>query len=188
MDDAVCDLLLIRHAPAMTGGRLCGRTDVPADVTDRAAILRLAEALRGCARVVTSPALRCRQTAEALWPGRPFRVDDALWEQDFGAEDGLPLAALPDLGVLDRSALARRRPPGGESYLQMTDRVGPALDRLSRDGPVVVIAHAGTARAGLGLALGNAVPALAFEIAPLSVTHLRRFGADWSIASVNSRP
>ncbi|MDM7458641.1 MAG: histidine phosphatase family protein [Paracoccus sp. (in: a-proteobacteria)] len=185
---ADCDLLLLRHAPAITGGRLCGRTDVPADLSDRAAVLRLADALNNCARVVTSPALRCRQTAESLWPGRPFLVDEALWEQDFGVEDGAPLASLPDLGVLDRGSLARRQPQGGESFLQMSARAGSALRRLAHAGPVAVIAHAGTVRAGLALALGDAAAALAFEIAPLSVTHLRRFGQDWSIASVNSRP
>lgn len=183
---ASSELLLIRHAPAETGGRLCGRRDVPARLDDRAALSRLASALTGVRQVVTSPAIRCRQTAEALFPGINPDEDARLWEQDFGAEDGMDYADLPDLGPLSREALAERRPPGGESFAEMAVRAIPALEELAAaDGPVAVVAHAGTVRAGLALALGSVPAALAFEVAPLSLTRIRCLGGAFSVVSVN---
>jgi alpha-ribazole phosphatase len=180
------ELLLIRHAPAQTDGRLCGRLDVPARLDDRAAFARLATVLGGVRQVVTSPALRCRQTAEVLFPGIALAEDSRLWEQDFGIEDGMAYADLPDLGPLRREALADRRAAGGESFADMTARVIPALEEFSaREGSVVVVAHAGTVRAGLALALGSVPAALAFEVAPLSLTRLRRHDGVFSVACVN---
>jgi alpha-ribazole phosphatase len=186
---ATSELVLIRHAPAETGGRLCGRRDVPARLDDAAALGRLAAALAGVRQIVTSPALRCRQTAGALFPGAETAEDPRLWEQDFGAEDGMAYADLPDLGPLTREALAERRPPGGESFAEMAARTTPALAALAAQaahgGPVAVVAHAGTVRAGLALALGAMPAALAFEIAPLSVTRLRCLDGAFSVVCVN---
>ncbi|CAM5323824.1 hypothetical protein FALB51S_01013 [Frigidibacter albus] len=187
---STAELVLIRHAPAESGGRLCGRRDVPARMDDGAALARLAVALRGMAAVVTSPALRCRQTAATLFPGRMLAQDPRLWEQDFGAHEGLAAADLPDLGPLDRGVLAAYAPPQGESFAAMAARVAPALEDLARkaiaEGPVAVVAHAGTVRAGLALALGSAPAALAFEVAPLSVTRLRCLGGGFSVLCVNA--
>jgi alpha-ribazole phosphatase len=183
---ASSELLLIRHAPAETGGRLCGRRDVPARLEDAAALARLAAVIAGVRQVVTSPAIRCRQTAEALFPGIAPAEDARLWEQDFGSEDGMAYTDLPDLGPLPCEALAERRPPGGESFADMAARVIPALEELAEaDGPVVVVAHAGTVRAALALALGSIPAALAFEVAPLSLTRVRCLGGAYSVACVN---
>lgn len=108
-----------------------------------------------------------------LWPGAELTLDPRLWEQDFGAWEGLPSADLPDLGPLSRRELARHRPPGGESFADVCARVEPAMRALAgQGGRVGILAHAGTVRAALALALGDIGAALAFEIAPLSVTHL----------------
>ncbi|MBM3611355.1 MAG: histidine phosphatase family protein [Alphaproteobacteria bacterium] len=182
------ELILIRHAPADTGGRLCGRRDVPLLDPDAPALLRLAERLSAVRRIVASPALRCRQTVAGLFPGRGAPpLDPRLWEQDFGAEDGRPHADVPDLGPLTTAELATRRPPGGESFANMVARVVPALEEVAAqgDGPVAIVAHAGTVRAGLARAMGAVPQALAFEIAPLSVTRLRCHPAGWSVVSVN---
>jgi alpha-ribazole phosphatase len=184
------ELVLIRHAPSGADGRLAGRRDVPASLKDSAALARLAAALRAVRSVVTSPALRCRQTAEALFPARALPEDARLWEQDFGAHEGLLPAELPDLGPLDRAALAKVAPPDGESFAAMVARVTPALaERAARardQGPVAVVAHAGTVRAGLALALESIPAALAFEIAPLSVTRLRCLPGAFSVVCVNA--
>lgn len=187
---AAAELVLIRHALAETGGRLCGRRDVPARMDGEAALVRLALALRGVAEVVTSPALRCRQTAAALFPDRVPAEEARLWEQDFGAHDGLAPADLPDLGPLGREDLAAHAAPDGESFAAMAARAAPALESLARKamagGPVAVVAHAGTVRAALALALGSVPAALAFEIAPLSVTRLRCLDGAFSIICVNA--
>jgi alpha-ribazole phosphatase len=181
------ELTLIRHAPALTGGRLCGRTDVEADVTD-AESLSMARSLAGTPnRLITSPARRCRQTALALWPDRQGLTDAALWEQDFGAWEGRFYTDLPDLGVLPPDQLADHRPPDGESFADMATRVGIALRAALADGDATIVAHAGTVRAALSMALGHRVAGLAFEVAPLSVTKIALLsgGGGWIIRSVN---
>ncbi len=186
---AATELILIRHAPALAGGRLCGRTDVPADCTDAARIAALRAAIGEPGRIVTSPALRCRQTAAALWPVTIPDADPALREQDFGLWDGKKVSDIPDLGPLSPDDLARHRPPEGESFADLCVRIAPALTRLAAGGRVTVVAHAGTVRAALALALGAVPPALAFEVAPLSLTRLRASpGAGWSIGAVNWGP
>ena len=176
-------LILLRHAPSLTGGLLAGRRDVAADCGDRAALSRLAARIAADAAdadILVSPALRCRQTAEAIGL-TPDRLDPALWEQDLGAWEGTDPARLPDLGPLSPDALAGHRPPGGESFTDMAARVIPVLTALDRD--TVVIAHAGTVRAALSMVVGPA--ALSFSVAPLSMTVLRRAGADWAVDGVN---
>lgn len=200
------ELLLIRHAPARHGGRLCGRTDVPAQLPAVAGLAQARALLAGCA-VVTSPARRCRETAAALFPGAPLPEDARLWEQDFGVEDGLPFADLPDLGALRLSALAGRAAPGGESFAAMAARVIPALEELqarvrAEARPIAAVVHAGTIRAALGQVLGqesgqepgkepghvvgDVWRGLAFEVAPLSVTRLRCHPQGVSIIATNA--
>lgn len=187
---AATELILIRHAPALTGGRLCGRTDVAADCGDVRRIAALRAAVGTPDRIVTSPALRCRQTAAALWPACTGASSDAaLWEQDFGAWEGVSHDALPDLGPLGPVDLADHRPPDGESFADLCARVAPALIRAATGGRVAIVAHAGTVRAGLALALGSVPQALAFEVAPLSLTRIRALpDGGWSIGTVNWMP
>jgi len=185
-------LLLIRHAPSEPQGRLYGRVDVPARIEGEPGIAALRELLGGVERRVSSPARRCRETATAIWPDGPAEVDARLWEQDFGAWDGKPFSEIPDVGPLPTEQLAAHRPPGGESFNDVVRRATPALREIAeanREAPVAVIAHAGTIRAALALALGANGPALAFEIAPLSVTRLRLLpSGDFSITCTNWRP
>lgn len=186
------ELMLIRHAPARHGGRLCGRTDVASDLGDPAVWRPLQALVAGVPVRVASPALRCRQTAAALWPGHDVGSDARLWEQDFGTQEGMAFADIPDLGPLSAQDLAEHRPPGGESFADMVARITPALTELAaqaRDaGPVAVVAHAGTVRTGLAMALGSVPAALAFEVAPWSVTRLRVFDGGLSVIAVNWRP
>ncbi|MDO5705440.1 MAG: histidine phosphatase family protein [Paracoccus sp. (in: a-proteobacteria)] len=175
-------LWLIRHAPALTEGRLAGRRDVPADCTDTAALARLAAVLPDPAAVWVSPALRCRQTAAAM--NLTGHVRPELWEQDFGTWEGTAYADLPDPGDLDATALAALRPPGGESFHDMTARVCPALSRT--EGDTVIVAHAGTVRAALFMVTGDA--ALSFAVAPMSLTVMVRAGRHWAVEYVNRQP
>lgn len=182
------ELILIRHAPALAEGRLCGRTDVPADCSDRSLLAAVARSVGTWDRLITSPALRCRQTAEALWNG-PVEVVQDLREQDFGRWDGMPYAEVPDLGPLSTAALARSRPPDGESFAELCARVTPALGALSGGGRIAVVAHAGTIRAALAMALGAPEAGLCFVVDPLSVTRIRSsVDGHWSILAVNWKP
>lgn len=185
---ATTELLLIRHAPALTEGRIAGRRDVAADCSDGVAIAALRAAVGGFDHLVISPALRCRQTASALWPDLGPLADARLWEQDFGAWEGVAFADLPDLGPLPLNDLAAHCPPQGESFAMLCNRVRPGLsDAAALGGRVVVVAHAGTVRAAVAQACGSTPAGLAFQIAPLSLTRI--IGAPegpWSVAQVNA--
>ncbi|WP_146617969.1 histidine phosphatase family protein, partial [Rhodoplanes serenus] len=64
---------------------------------------------------------------------------------------------------------ARRRPPGGESFVDQIERVRRGLATLP-PGDTVLVVHSGTIRAVLAIALDLAPEgALRFVIAPLSL-------------------
>lgn len=181
------EFVLIRHAPVAGGTGLAGRRDVAAVLPDAAVLAMVRAAAGPVGRVLASPARRCRDTAAALFPGMAAEEDPRLWEQDFGAWEG---TVPPDLGPMPRDALAAHTPPGGESFADLCARLAPALTGAARGGRVAVVAHAGTVRGALALALGAPGAALAFEVAPLSLTLVRVFpgpdeGPVWSIGHVN---
>ncbi len=182
----VTELILIRHAPTDHAGRLAGRHDVPARLPDAETLASLRAGIGDIDRLAISPARRCRQTAKALFPDFVAEEDPRLWEQDFGRWEGRAMATLPDHGALSRPALAMLRPPGGESFADLHARCAPALEALCRGGRVAVVAHAGTIRVALSLALGARDAGLAFVIAPLSRTGIQAFGdGQWAISGVN---
>ncbi len=89
---------------------------------------------------------------------------------------------------------ADHAPPGGESFAAVIERVRPVVERLTaahagRD--IVAVAHGGSIRAALALALGlGAEGALAFRIEHLSLTRIDHAagpgpGGDWRVGSVN---
>lgn len=181
------ELILIRHAPAQSEGRVAGRRDVAADCSDAPAFAALRAAIGAPDHIYVSPALRCQQTLKQLWPDRRAISDRRLWEQDFGDWEDRAYRDLPDLGALGTADLAAHKPPNGECFLDVAARCSPVLlQAAGQGGKVVIVAHAGVIRAGLGLALGEVHSGLAFQIAPLSMTTLIALPAGaWSVAGVN---
>lgn len=181
------DILLIRHAPSVDGGAMAGRRDVAADCSNAAAIdaLRAKVNIGADDTLHASPALRCMQTASALWSTSPRR-DPRLREQDFGDWEGVSYANLPDIGPLPQAALAAFTPPNGESFDALVARAAPALLALPA-GRHIIVAHAGIVRAALGLALGTAHLGLGFSVSHLSLTRLSRDlpTGTWAIHAVN---
>lgn len=192
------ELLLIRHAPSQPPGKLYGRLDVAADVSNSAELALVRQSAGHITRWMTSPAKRCRQTLSAIWGEETAAVQDArLWEQDFGEWEGRAYSEIPNIGAMKPEALARHRPPAGESFHDVCARVHPALlDAVERNGAgrVAIVAHAGVVRAALALALGAAsgegrAQSLSFDVQPLSITVLRAHAADsFSIVRTNWRP
>ena len=168
---------------------VAGRRDVAVAALDHARVAGARARVGDVGLVIASPALRCRETAAAIFPDDEPTTDTRLWEQNFGVWEGVAYSELPDLGPLSRRELAEHRPPGGESFLDVCQRVAPALQDLANvaEHRIAVVAHAGTIRAAIALSLGAAFEtALAFEIEPLSVTLIRVLpGPAFSIGFVN---
>lgn len=78
------EILILRHG--MTNGnrlhRYVGRTDEPLCDEGREALRALSHA--PAARVYVSPMLRCRETAQILFPAAALSIVDDLREMDFG--------------------------------------------------------------------------------------------------------
>ncbi|MCP9959182.1 bifunctional RNase H/acid phosphatase [Streptomyces sudanensis] len=118
--------------------------------------------------VVSSPLLRCRQTALTVAGrlGLDVRIDDGLRETDFGAWEGLTFAEVreryPD--ELDAwLASPKAAPPGGESFAAVSRRVAAARDRLTErhaGRTVLLVTHVTPIKTLVRLALGAPPEAL----------------------------
>ena len=180
-------LWLIRHAPVGGPPGMIPGTDAPADVSDTAALLRLREQLPARHAAISSPVRRARETAAAL--GLLVSSNPAFGEQDFGDWTG---RRYEDIrrdceAVYDEfwRAPASNRPPGGESFVEQIARVRGGIEALPA-GDIIIVAHAGTIRAALALALEMPSDnALRFVIDPLSLTRVDRIGKAWRVVAVN---
>lgn len=177
------ELILIRHGPTLRPEALHGRTDIGLKARPAPVSLEI-EGLW------VSPAARARETAMGLFPGATPREDARLWEQDFGSWEGMLYSDLPDVGALPRDELAVLTGEGGESFSSMVARVRPALEEaaseaIGRGSRVAVVAHAGTVRAALTLAMGEVSAALAFQIAHLGATRFRCYPGGLAVTAVN---
>jgi ribonuclease H / adenosylcobalamin/alpha-ribazole phosphatase len=145
--------LLLRHGqtPMSVQKRYAGRSDIP--LTDvglqqaAAAAKRLASA--GIDVIVASPLLRARQTAGevAATTGAAVVTDDGFRETDFGAWEGLTFAEVRERWPAEVSAwLADPAvpPPDGESFVEVSERVAGALQRVLADRAgqtVLIVSH-----------------------------------------------
>ena len=84
-------LYLVRHGrtEANAGGRLQGRIDLPIDDVGRAQAAAITSVVSQVDRVVCSPSLRARQTAEVF--GIEPEIDERWLEMDYGEFDGVPM-------------------------------------------------------------------------------------------------
>jgi alpha-ribazole phosphatase len=167
---------LVRHGPTHAK-TMVGWSDLPADLTDTAALARLNRHLPE-APVISSDLSRAVTTADALAPRPRLPHDPFFREIHFGAWE---LRAFAEVEAED-PALIRAywdspgdvRPPGGESWNDLTARTWSALDRLQGTAPdVIVVAHFGPILAALQRATGHsALQVFAHKIDNLSVTCL----------------
>lgn len=158
-------------------GRLQGQHDIPLNKAGRAQAGACGEILRdliACAGrtppdmgYVSSPLIRARETMEIMratlgLDRAGYGTEARLAEIAFGDWEGLTYG---DVLKRDRDIVATRegnkwlfRPPGGETYEEVAQRVGAWYAGVERD--TVVCAHGGTARALIGfLAIAPPEPA-----------------------------
>lgn len=188
-------LLLVRHvSTAWSGVRYCGRSDVGISPTGAAELDELLAYLAPTwthgARVVTSPALRCRQTAAAIAErmGGGISVDDRLWECDFGDAEGMRFREVrrrwADLGATLLREDLRVDWPRGETWLQFSTRIDAVWRELrSHVGDLVVVTHGGPLRQMLAAPCVSVPRGQARSVAPGGVVRLTRKADVWVINS-----
>src|SRR5437016_10628991 len=147
--------------------------------------------------------MRTHQTAEAIWAtGFPkpanMTKDAAFAEQHLGEWQGTNRAAFIASRPLGSHWFAdiEEPPPGGESFMDLYNRVVGAIERINAEHAgkdVIAVGHGGTIKAAIGLALdGQPEIGLAFDIDNCSVTRLDHFASAgrsvWRLPMVNQQP
>ena len=145
------ELILIRHGTTQGNleKRFVGTLDVPLTPQGEELARKVGPTLPKVEHIYRSPLMRCRQTAELLWPGVETTVIEELRETDFGPFEGKNHEELKDdplyqawIGQGDRLNFAAM--PVGETAEQVVDRVSIGLEKLVK----VAAAH-GFARVGV---------------------------------------
>jgi len=187
----------VRHAPVgnAQAKSITGQSDVDADISDSRSFQALAPRLPHTAVWLTTPLKRTAQTAEALWAAGAERVqphvEPALAEQDFGDWTGSTWDAIgANHPFWDAPGTAQPPGPTGESFADVCARVAKRTATLSQDFAgrnIVCVAHAGTIRAAVALALGlSPDQALGLDVANMSLTRLDDLGGgNWRVVGVN---
>ena len=136
-------LWLVRHGETewSGSGRHTGRTDIDLTPEGEAAARRLAERLRGVefARVLSSPRLRARRTAE-LAGLRDVEVTEDLAEWDYGDDEGLTTPQIRE----DRPGWTvwTHGPRGGETAEDVRRRADHVIaSARAMDGRVLAFSH-----------------------------------------------
>ncbi|MGE0220924.1 histidine phosphatase family protein [Mycolicibacterium sp.] len=170
-------------ATAMTDAMAAGRfpTDEPLSAVGRRQAATAGENPSG--RGLCAPELRARQTAELL--GLRADVEPALADLDSGAWRGSDLTELAPEQVARWLSDPAAAPHGGESVVDLVDRVGRWLDSVTDQRTrVVAVTHPAVIRAAVLLALD--APPKSFwriDIAPVSRTTLHHRGQAWTLRS-----
>lgn len=162
-DDGKKRLLIVRHAEssANSKGILAGRID-PTPLTNRgkseAKAIREVVAHFSPQITISSPMLRCRETAKAAGIGS-FEIDDRLLEMDYGRWSG------KSLKTLSRTPLWRRiqqKPssvtfPGGESFIGAQERIRNFLIEITSRPVerVAIFSHGDIVRMAINILLGR---------------------------------
>ena len=144
--------------------RFQGQSDIPLDELGVTQAARAAKSLAKLhpSRIIASDLVRARATADALAAitGLPVETFPGLRETFAGEWEGLTRAELEERfpGEMSKwSARSNARPGGGESRLEVAQRMVAVVDRVLPElevGQTLIVAtHGGAARAAIGALL-----------------------------------
>jgi alpha-ribazole phosphatase len=194
----------VRHAPVREdNGCIYGQTDLGCDTSDRVVFEAVGKILPRDAVWYASTLKRTHQTAAAIWSAgfpkpasMPHEAD--LAEQHLGEWQGMNRAAFLASQPLGSSWFGQidKPAPGGESFMDLYNRVGRAVVRITAEQAgrdIIAVAHGGTIKAAIGLALGGLPEkGLMFDIENCSVTRLDHLAGtghnSWRLQMVNQQP
>ncbi len=152
-------LLFVRHGETdwNRAGRMQGQLDIPLNNRGRLQAARNGRVLARLAEgddwaTAVSPLSRARETYEIMREkglvAPDANAEDSLKEIAFGAFEGLTPREIrdrhADLMPARRADTWNFRPPGGESYADLSARVWAWLETL--EGPTLIVAHGGVMR------------------------------------------
>jgi len=186
-------LWMVRHGPTHARA-MVGWSDIPADLSDTAALARLRAYLPD-APIVSSDLSRAISTSDALAPSVRLPHDPALREINFGAWEMKTF----DEAEADDPATIRAywetpgdiAPPGGESWDAVCRRVSGAIDGYLREGwpDLIIVAHFGAILTQVQRAKKiTGYAAFGHRIDNLSVTDLAFDGEGWRVGRINHLP
>lgn len=148
-------LHIIRHG--MTDGNLrgqyIGRTELPVTPEGITMLNNLKNQIEYpfVDRVYSSPMLRCRQTANVIYPDREITLIDNLIEYDFGEFEGKTAHELEHLEAYKDWASGKVGcTPGGEDNMEFAKRICLGINEIVRDmmnndySDAAVFMHGGT--------------------------------------------
>ncbi len=144
-------LYLVRHPQPLVGPGLCyGCTDllVAPEETERVRAA-VSASLPSGVPLFSSPLQRCADLARALSGAAAAACDARLAELDFGSWEMQPWDQIARADIDAWAAdMVHYRPGGGESVLQMAERVSSFYDDLTAlSHPcAIIVCHAGTMR------------------------------------------
>ena len=181
--------LLCAGSTASVSAVAFATADEPLDPRGKDGLSALSGHLPSCDIVLRSPALCALQTADGL--ALVSTVEPCLRDCDFGRWTGRPLRdveADEPAAVADWLEDPNAAPHGGESFADVTKRVGGWMDQLiAKTGSVFAISHGLVIRAAIVHALGARPEAFRhIDVAPLTRTKLSGGGGRWTLASLIS--
>jgi broad specificity phosphatase PhoE len=174
---------------------MVGWSDVPADLSDTDQINRLSDALPD-APVASSDLIRAVATADAVQQSRPrLPHQTGLREIHFGEWELKSFAEVeaetPDLIHAYWEEPGLVKPPGGESWHEVSARVNQTVDTLldQTEGDLIIVAHFGAILTQVQRAL-HITPYEAFghRIDNLSLTEIVIERGRWSAPKINHLP
>lgn len=153
-------LFLVRHGRTAinVGNKLQGRIDHPLDEVGRQQAIEIASVLKNIDRVISSPLIRAKQTADAF--GLPIEIDQRFIELDYGDFDGMLQKEVPATTWNEWRRNINFRPPNGETLVELDVRVREALSELSneaRSKNVVVVSHVSPIKAAIAWTIGTEI-------------------------------
>jgi probable phosphoglycerate mutase len=175
-------IYLVRHGQTAwsLSGQHTGRTDIPLTEEGQAQARALGPRLATLtlARVLSSPLLRARQTAQLAGFGDRLETEPALLEWHYGEYEGRRTSEIreerPGWGLFEDGA------PGGETLQQVAARAGELIGRLrALPGNSLLFAHRDILR--VLAARWAALPAIDARRLYLDPTSISTLGYDHSL-------
>lgn len=170
-------LFLSRHGESQNN--LYGKIGGDAPLSDRGQLYAklLAEFVEGLGvshiKVLTTELCRTQQTAQFICDDdNQVEVEPLLNEIQAGEHDSLTYEQIAEkypveFAMRDEDKL-RYRYPGGESYLDVLQRLKPVIQRvINQEDEILVISHQATLRCLLGLLLGHDLEDVPYIKVPL---------------------